>query len=436
MSNIKVGFGRADITPPMGLCLQGYYEKRVADGILDRLEASCVAFSDGEKTAVVINIDLIGMPQTWGDKLRNTVSDVTGLPYEAVYFCCTHTHTAPTITGKLYPRDEEYISVAFRLIADAAKVAIDDMVDAKFFTARGEVKGISFVRRYKMKNGKTQTNPGKNNPEIDHPIGTPDESLQLVRITREGKDDIVLLNFQTHPDVIGGCKYSADWPGHTRRFFEGAVPGTKCIFFNGAQGDTNHICVTNEYDTSKGYTHSKHMGLCVAGEAMKLYSYAEPLECEGVDYKQYNYEVPSNRGTPEQLPLAEQYIAAHEAGKRSEIPYSGMEYTTVVAEAYRMKRLENGPDFFTLYLNAVKVGNIAFSGIPGEPFTDIGRGIKEQSPFDMTFVCCCANGCEAYYPMQSAYDEGGYEARSSSFAAGIAERIIDGSVEMLNEIHG
>jgi hypothetical protein len=39
-----------------------------------------------------------------------------------------------------------------------------------------------------------------------------------------------------------------------------------------------------------------------------------------------------------------------------------------------------------------------------------------------------------YFPMQSAYDEGGYEARSSSFKAGVAERIIEGAKELLKEI--
>ena len=52
----------------------------------------------------------------------------------------------------------------------------------------------------------------------------------------------------------------------------------------------------------------------------------------------------------------------------------------------------------------------------------------------MTIVCCCANGYEGYFPMQSAYDEGGYEARSSKFKPGVAEAIIEGSVELLKKI--
>ena len=59
---LKAGFGRIDITPPLGVSVQGYYEKRLADGILDPLELNCVAFSDGENKAVLItalNLDTL-----------------------------------------------------------------------------------------------------------------------------------------------------------------------------------------------------------------------------------------------------------------------------------------------------------------------------------------------------------------------------------------
>lgn len=435
MSNLKIGFARTMLNPPNDLFISGYYSERRGQGCLDDLAASVLAFSDGERTAVVFTMDVIGIDQEFGDELRKIIAGRTGLPYEAIYYACTHTHTAPAISSDLFPIDPEFNSIMFRQCADAAVRAIADMSAADVYTARGKVEDIAFIRRFKMKNGKTQTNPGHGNPEIDHPISTPDESLQLVRIVREGKDDLVIINFQVHPDVVSGSYYSSDWPGWVRRSFEGAVPGTKCLFFNGAQGDTNHFNPLSGIPRRSGYNHARHMGLCIAGEAMKLYTYAEKSEGDRVDFAQYNLEVPANRGTAEDLEIAEKYIALHEAGRESEIPYTGMEYVTVVARAYRVKRLEHGPDSFTLYLNAVRFGDVVFSGIPGEPFTDIGRGIKEQSPFGMTIVSCCSNGYEGYYPMQSAYDEGGYEANSSQFCAGIAERIIDGSVEMLKKLY-
>ena len=49
----------------------------------------------------------------------------------------------------------------------------------------------------------------------------------------------------------------------------------------------------------------------------------------------------------------------------------------------------------------------------------------------MVIPCCLTNGFERYFPMKEAYDEGGYEARSSIYKAGIAERIIEESTSLL-----
>ena len=38
---------------------------------------------------------------------------------------------------------------------------------------------------------------------------------------------------------------------------------------------------------------------------------------------------------------------------------------------------------------------------------------------------------DGYFPMKDSYDEGGYEARSSSFKAGVAELIIEKGLEIL-----
>ena len=108
--------------------------------------------------------------------------------------------------------------------------------------------------------------------------------------------------------------------------------------------------------------------------------------------------------------------------------------TTVVAEAERMVQLENGPEKFDLCMGALTLGNVALVGIPGEPFTAIGRAIKAAPGWDLVMPMCCTNGYEGYFPTMDAYLEGGYEARSSIFKAGVAEAVADTAVNMLNDI--
>ena len=74
---------------------------------------------------------------------------------------------------------------------------------------------------------------------------------------------------------------------------------------------------------------------------------------------------------------------------------------------------------------SVRIGNaLAFVGIPGEPFTEIGRRIKAESSTAMTFVCCITNGDYGYFPTANAYQEGGYEAPASIFGLTVAEDLI------------
>jgi hypothetical protein len=108
------------------------------------------------------------------------------------------------------------------------------------------------------------------------------------------------------------------------------------------------------------------------------------MECNDPATRQQNtINMPSNRPDPADLPEAERINALHEAGKDSELPYKGMMLTTVVAEAARMLRLKDGPDAFDMELSGLRVGPVAFVGIPGEPFAGIGLGLKENKNFSV-----------------------------------------------------
>ena len=48
---------------------------------------------------------------------------------------------------------------------------------------------------------------------------------------REDADDIVMVNFGTHPDSVGGDYISADYMGYVCDIMEKSVPNIKCMFF-------------------------------------------------------------------------------------------------------------------------------------------------------------------------------------------------------------
>ena len=99
-----------------------------------------------------------------------------------------------------------------------------------------------------------------------------------------------------------------------------------------------------------------------------------------------------------------------------------------------MLALENAPDAFEMPVSVVAIGDkIAFAGVPGEPFTDIGRKVKAGSPYKTTMFSCLTNGSYGYFPVASAYREGGYEARSSVFDSSVADVLKDGLLNLLHD---
>ena len=447
MNTLKAGFGRVNVNPPMGISVSGYYIPRFADGILDDLEVSALVLEAGQTRAAFLTLDNCVPRGDMLDACRRDISEKAGIPLEAIFISSSHTHTGPSV--QVDSEDEverEYCVFLRRRLLDAALFAVADLKPARMGWAVGQAPNIAFVRRFRMKDGKVRTNPGVGNPDILHPIGDVDERVNVLRFDREGGETLVLANFGCHPDVVGGSKISADWPGFFRRTFEQAVDNTRCLFFNGAEGDVNHVNVNardgfmndlkNDFDdVARGYGHARYMGRVVAGAVLQVYDKVNYRDVDSIRFCQQVTMAPSNMPRPEDMELAHKYNDLHLAGRDDLIPFTEMELTTVVAEAMRMVRLEHGPESYPMLLTAVAVGPVALFGIPGEPFTGIGRGIKEAEGWELVLPCSLTNGSVGYFPMQEAYDEGGYEARSSSFKAGIAELIISEGKKMLDSLH-
>ena len=446
MNRLYAGFSRVDITPMLGIGIAGYYKPRYAEGILDALEINALALACDEDRAVLLTIDHCGITQNVISEFRKYISEVTGVSIEGIYIHATHTHTAPFLNKNSEDElEKEYYRNVYRKMADAAQLAIADLKPTKMGWGIGDAPNIAFVRRFRMKDGSVKTNPGVNNPDIVAPIGDVDERVSILRFEREGAETLVLANFADHPDTVGGSKISADWPGFLRKTVEKSLDNVKCIFFNGAEGDVNHVNVHPEGgylndmfmdfdDVSRGYGHARYMGRVVAGGVLQAYDKVKYTDVASLHCLNRTIQIPSNMPRKEDMEEAYRINELHEAGKDDEIPYAGMMLTTVVAEAARMIRLEHGPENFEMQLSGIAIGNVALMGIPGEPFTGIGRALKETEGWDLVLPTCLTNGSEGYFPMKEAYVEGGYEARSSNFRAGVAELIIEEGKKLMKDL--
>src|SRR5204863_10217069 len=88
----------------------------------------------------------------------------------------------------------------------------------------------------------------------------------------------------------------------------------------------------------------------------------------------------------------------------------------------------------SMNITVARLGEIAFVGWGGEVFNEIGKLVKEKSPFRYTFVLTHCNGAAGYLPTSSSYPEGGYEVQSSHFAPGADEALMRETLSLLKEL--
>lgn len=445
---MKTGYHKICINPPYNHPIIGYYNARFVKGIHDDLFVRAIAFDDGVKKAVIIALDLCVLPQITYDKIKEAVSKDTGVDKDAIFINLSHTHVGPLIgkdfatSTEGFPEYEEFMIASAR---DAAVYAFQDLKESSFSVAKTEAKGVSFVRRYRMKDGSVATNPGVKNPNIDHALATPDETVRVVKIERVGGEDIVMVNFGTHADSVGGEYISADYMGVVCKTLESALDNTKCVFLLGCQGDVNHVNVNPTPEESaisvidfdsvpRSFAHAEYMGRKIAGAVLSVISVTRKVSSDGISYTAGKVDLPANKEN-DKLEEARYICKMYEEGRCDELPYKEMALTTAVATAKRIVRLENGPESFPVYLSAIKIGDLVFAGIGGEPFTEIGTRICANSPFEETILCCLTNSAGHYVPTSKSYDEGGYEAGTTSIKRGSDDIMVNGVTEMLNKLY-
>ena len=428
-SDCTVGFARMDITPPLEIRLAGYFTRRVADGVLDPLQVSAVAFSQGECSALLMVCDLVNIRGeatfTWPTEIARHL----GIPVQAVFLTHTHTHTGPEVGNDR--GDKQYDDWLLRRLKDTAVMAMKDrkpVTDVR--TAEGETSGLTFVRRFRARDGHVQT-WASDRESLIGPAHQPDESLRLVRILRQGGEEIDLVNFQCHPDMIGGCKVSADYPGALCRKVERERPGVRCVFLQGAEGELVPWDMMKGGRPAETYPWCMTYGEKLADEVLKIYGQAVSTGGTGVGFGQDTVVCRTKRD-PARLEESRRILELIEQDRKEEI---GPKWTVTPrrAEAGVLLMLDReNIDEQAMPVSALTFCGVALVGIPGELFSQAGVSIRQRSPYKTTCVCSLTNGRVGYFATAEAYDQGGYEPSNSWFPKGIAEILRDAAVELLN----
>ncbi len=395
----RAGAAETIINPPLGTSLGGYFYERPCTGVVDDLHAKALVLDDGATTAAVVVCDLQGIESTEVNAARRIASEATGIPAENIMISATHTHTGPQVRrNRTVPVNPDYLATLPGMIADAVTRAHANLQPATARLGEECEDRISFNRRFRMRDGWVAFNPRKCDENILGPDGPIDPQINVLRLDGEdGQPICILANYQMHPDVMGGCEASADFPGAMSRIVSSMYERSPLvIYMQGAAGNINQRDISNP-DPQSGPEWVLKLGRVLAGKVLAASELSVPMENTSVRATRSVLGIKYHPLTDELREKAERVLADPQAG----------DFDRAQAEAISKYQLDGKTA--DVEVQAIRVGDTAFVGIPGEYFVEHGLSIKEWSPFGQTFVSELANHAFGYIPTLDAFHPGTYE---------------------------
>jgi neutral ceramidase len=383
---LSAGVRRVDITPPLGIQMAGYNSTgRPAEGVLDPLYAQVLVLDDGRRKIALVTLDLIF---TLLDPEMEQVRRGAHATVDDVIFVASHTHSGPIFMDPSNKAQREWSLQTADYIAGTINRAAVSSVPVRVGTGWGQCQ-IGANRRYQPIEG----------PEVmfwrnatKSPTFPVDPTVGVIRIDKsDGSPLAVLVNYACHPVIFGpdNRDYSADYPGEMRKTVEAAFPGSTCFFLQGGCGDINPY-----YDKTplleEAVRHMRETGRQLGDEVNRVLRTIATHDAAtpeiGLHVRKIQFDWRWDRAQSEKL------FAAQPAGRPlARYPLWGDPPKLPVT---------------TLVINR----ELAFVGMPAEPFVEFQMYLRAQSPLPATFFLGYCNGNINYIPTIHAATRGGYGA--------------------------
>ena len=398
---LSAGIARVNITPSAPIPMSGYRSRtKPFEGIHDSIYARAIVFSDGENKAAIISAEIIGFSNSFCEETSRLIEQEVGIKQEYILLTVVHNHSGPVTrvySDDASPEVNAYADELKQKIVALVMEAEGNLQPARLGAGKGECR-MNINRR--AEDGKGNIQLGRN------PYGPCDHDLRVVRIDdAEGNILSLLLNWPCHAVVMGPRNYfiSGDWPGATSRFIEDSLDKSVIApILIGASGDINPIYGPHiDFVDVNSYAYALDaIGADLGKEAIRVSRDIQTLPTGTIKAIQKYIYLPGKVEEPNRL-----HHAAYDPGNDVEVR-----------------------------LSAIKIGPVIFAGVNGEVFNQIGVKLKNLSPFSNTFFLTHCNGSCGYLVSDEAISKGGYEVRSTSARSGAESGIIEGFLQMINEL--
>ena len=383
---LHFGAAAADITPPVGIAMGGYWGRRSgATHIRDRLRAKALVCGRGTARVALVAVDLVGLDAEVVRAIRERVWSATGIEGAAIMVCASHTHSGPlTFPFRGINRiDRRYLEQVADAVVEVVVAAAGDSRPGRLYYARPEVQ--------LGRNRRPQSVRGEVVPYA-----------HVLRFAAERGAEATIFSCACHPVVLGRDNHqiSGDFPGEAARCIEAATDG-RALFVNGACGDINpRIANGSLADVER-------LGQELGRAVLEGRAAAAPLDVSALGWARERLDLPLRPLPPRWRAEAEKLKWGLRArlARGSEVAKAQLEWA-----AARCKWGRAGAGCARVQpfeMQALAFGELVLLGVEGELFARYQLDL--EAAHGPAVLCGFANGCIGYVPTADEYARGGYE---------------------------
>lgn len=408
MEQLKLGVSRKIITPPLGCSLAGYGPGIYAESVADDLTATAFLFSQGETQALMISITLCNINTHICNLIQDAIEKETGIPRGMCMISCTHTHSGPNTTG-------------WNSVGDwgaANRPFVEEILIPRVIEAIEEAKTESRPVSVGIASGDSYIGINRRQQTIDNkiilgqsPWGCVDTKMTVISFRdADGKTYANMVHYGLHGTCAGHhTAISRDWSGIMIDRME-MLTGGITAFFNGTGGDVGPR-LSNGYTTGKGnYQFVYEIGNIAAQDAVRIWRSIPSYKDVRLQTVDCTVAIPFKP----RMSLE----AAREAIKNPDKLYESLTRSSARHYQNVIDSYENGyveVDAHRIREVIIRIGDVAFYGLPFEIFSVIGLRIRAYSKIPMTLCVGYTNGSESYFAPQDQIAIGGYETALASY---------------------
>lgn len=431
MTLLRAGAATVDITPAMGMQLEGDIGRyRPVKEIREPLFARALVLEQDGRRCAIVATDLLAIDKTHCALIREAAAKRLGIAPDALLIHATQTHAAPGVGHYMiseriplsnelwYIRggDNRYHPMVVEGILAALEEAITRLQPVTAQVGRATDGRVAFNRRFVMRDGTARTHPPLASPDILYCEGPIDPEVSLLVLSNTaGEPMAALLHHTCHP-VHGYPEHwvSSGWPGAWVNGVQKLL-GSQCVplVLNGMCGNVHH---TNHLDPT--FVDCYHeMGRKLTETTEYILHSLTPAPISALSWQSRTLEIPYREIGAEQIAADERYLREHPEPVWLDREAEAIEWEWIYAHARKDLRLqaEECPAY-PFEIQVIRLGDMAIIGVEGEPFVEGQLEIKLTSPARFTFCSHMTNGCAGYVPTKAAFARGGYETRPGTWS--------------------